>query len=44
MTNFPPKQVASFNSEVLTTGFVLDKGEVVLSQTEGRLPNDVRLA
>ena len=44
VTNFPPKQVTSFNSEVLTTGFVLDKGEVVLSQPEGRLPNDVRLA
>ncbi len=44
VTNFPPKQAASFISEVLTTGFILGNGEVVLSQPERELPNGVRLA
>lgn len=32
--NFYPRQVANFVSEVLTTGFVLESGIVVLAQPE----------
>jgi tRNA-binding protein len=44
VTNFPPKQIANFTSEVLTTGFVLDNGEVVLAQPERKIPNGLKLA
>jgi len=44
VTNFPPKRVGSFISEVLTTGFILDNGEVVLAVPERRIKNGLRLA
>ena len=44
VTNFPSKQVVNFVSEVLTTGFVLDDGEVVLAEPEREVPNGVKLA
>lgn len=44
VTNFPSKQVGPFMSECLVTGFVLDDGEVVLSQPERPVPNGTKLA
>jgi len=44
VTNFPPKQVGGFVSEILTTGFILDGGRVVLAVPERDVPNGTRLA
>jgi tRNA-binding protein len=44
VTNFPIKQIADFRSEVLTTGFVLPDGEVILAAPDFEVPNGTRLA
>jgi tRNA-binding protein len=44
VTNFPPKKVANFVSEVLTTGFVLENGDVVLAKPERKIPKGLKLA
>jgi tRNA-binding protein len=44
VVNFPIKQIADFRSEVLTTGFVLPDGEVILAISDKVVPNGTRLA
>jgi tRNA-binding protein len=43
VVNFPPKQIANFRSEVLTTGLYLPTGEVVLLHPERKVPNGAKL-
>ena len=38
VTNFPPRQIADFISEVLVLGVVLDNDEVVLIQPDSEVP------
>lgn len=44
VVNFPPRQIGPFMSEVLTTGFILENGEVVLAVPDKKVPNGLKLA
>jgi len=44
VTNFPPKHIGNFISEVLTTGIITENGDVVLIHPERKVTNGLRLA
>ncbi|WP_427160382.1 tRNA-binding protein [Aliinostoc sp. HNIBRCY26] len=44
VTNFPPRQIADFMSEVLVLGVVLDDGEVALIQPDRDVPLGKRIS
>ncbi|MEL6744340.1 MAG: tRNA-binding protein [Pseudomonadota bacterium] len=43
VTNFPPRQIGPFMSEVLTLGFADANGDIVLAAVEKTVPNGEKL-
>lgn len=43
VTNFAPKQISNFMSEVLITGFPDAEGKVVLASVDKKVPNGIKL-
>lgn len=44
VVNFPPRQIATFFSEVLTLGVILGEGDIVLVQPDRDVPLGTRIA
>ena len=43
VVNFPPRQIGSFRSEVLTLGFEDENGAIVLASVERGVPNGKKM-
>lgn len=43
VTNFPPKQIGDFISEVLVTGFPDENNQVILCYVDKKVPNGAKL-
>ena len=43
VTNFPPRQIGPFMSEVLTLGYADEAGDIVLANVDKPVPNGARL-
>ncbi|WP_134091506.1 tRNA-binding protein [Olivibacter sp. XZL3] len=43
VVNFPKKQIATFMSECLVTGFADENGDIVLSTVAAKVPNGAKL-
>ncbi len=43
VVNFPPKQIGSFMSECLVTGFAAEDGHIVLAVPDGKVTDGARL-
>jgi len=43
VTNFPPRQIGKFMSEVLVLGFSDDNGDIVLAQPDHPVPNGQKM-
>ena len=44
VVNFPPRQIATYFSEVLTLGVILGAGDIVLVQPDREVPLGTRIA
>jgi len=44
VVNFPPRQIATFFSEVLTLGVIVEEGDIVLVHPEREVPLGSRIA
>ncbi len=43
VTNFPPRQIGPFMSEVLTLGYVDENGDIILAGVDHAVPNGERM-
>lgn len=43
VTNFPPRQIGKFMSEILVTGFEDENGAIVLIEPNKKVPNGMKL-
>ncbi|RKO71535.1 tRNA-binding protein [Sphingobacterium puteale] len=44
VVNFPKKQIANFFSECLVTGFADERGDIILTTVDRKLPNGSKLS